>query len=61
MIRSNGELRIIDFGFAQILSPNMKSSFSYCGTPYYLPPEFIKKLTILGIDWVSYELIKFRF
>jgi MAP/microtubule affinity-regulating kinase len=44
MIRSNGEMRLIDFGFSEILPRESGSKPKFCGTPYYIPPEFLKKL-----------------
>ena len=48
MIRSDGRLKLIDFGFSEILPRNLNENFRFCGTPYYYPPEFIRKIPYHG-------------
>jgi protein kinase A len=38
MICANGYLKLIDFGFAKIVS---KRTFTICGTPEYIAPEIL--------------------
>ena len=43
MVKKDRTIRLIDFGFSEIISNNNSQSFSFCGTPYFVPPEFLKK------------------
>ena len=43
MIKKDGEIRLIDFGYSTIKSDNSTEKQRFCGTPYYFPPEFILK------------------
>jgi len=40
MINSDGNIKLIDFGFAKFAQ---KKSFTLCGTPNYMAPEIIEK------------------
>jgi len=42
LINQNGEVKIIDFGFAVKCDSKEKLS-SYCGTPHYMDPSITKK------------------
>ena len=44
MIRSNLDIKLIDFGFSEILPRKKNEKPKFCGTPYYIPPEFLKKI-----------------
>jgi serine/threonine protein kinase len=49
MIRSNEDINLIDFGFSEIIKNDHKDQIKCCGTPYYIPPEFVDKSTPHGI------------
>lgn len=54
MIRTNEEINLVDFGFAEMISKT--STLHSCGTPYYIPPEFIKNSKTQGsfpISWFA--------
>jgi len=62
LIDKHGYLKIVDFGFAKIVSPHQRT-WTICGTPEYLAPEVILRHghTFL-VDWwclgvLTYELI----
>ena len=38
MIHSDGYLKLIDFGFAKVVT---KRTFTICGTPEYIAPEIL--------------------
>ena len=44
MIKSNLTIKLIDFGYGNILKDPFQKFKRYCGTPYYMPPEMIKKI-----------------
>lgn len=39
LLASNGQLRVVDFGFAKVLPEGR--TFTFCGTPDYMAPEMI--------------------
>lgn len=43
MLNSNGYLTLVDLGFAKKLTPGQKT-FTFCGTPEYIPPEVLKNI-----------------
>lgn len=49
MIKKSGQVQIIDFGFSEKLPKPYSEMFHYCGTPFYLPPEFIEEIPYTGI------------
>jgi serine/threonine protein kinase len=49
MIKKSGEIQIIDFGFSEMLPKPVTETFHFCGTPLYLPPEFIRQVPYTGI------------
>jgi serine/threonine protein kinase len=40
--------KLIDFGFSEVLPRPSNAETKYCGTPYYLPPEFVTKEKLDG-------------
>lgn len=54
MMRSDNKVQIIDFGHSEILPRPEVRPMIYCGTPYYMPPEFINKQYF---DSKSYQYI----
>ena len=34
---------LVDFGYSEIIPRPKGIEIKYCGTPFYVPPEFIKK------------------
>ena len=40
MVDNNGYLRVVDLGFAKQVPP-AKKTWTFCGTPEYIPPEII--------------------
>jgi cGMP-dependent protein kinase len=40
MVDNNGYLRVVDLGFAKQVPPG-KKTWTFCGTPEYIPPEII--------------------
>ncbi len=40
MVATNGYLKLVDFGFAKRLG-RTENTWTFCGTPDYLPPEII--------------------
>lgn len=43
MLDNSGHIKLVDFGFAKMLSPNKEErTFTNCGTPAYIAPEIIK-------------------
>lgn len=49
MIRSDGSIKLIDFGYSLNVFHRKGSPSKFCGTPYYIPPEYLRKENILGI------------
>ena len=48
MIDPYKSVKLIDFGYSEILPRDKPSEIKLCGTPYYIPPEFIKGLPFNG-------------
>ena len=40
MVDNNGYVRLVDLGFAKKVPPGHKT-WTFCGTPEYIPPEII--------------------
>merc|ERR1711915_116304 len=40
MVDNNGYVRLVDLGFAKLVPPGHKT-WTFCGTPEYIPPEII--------------------
>ena len=47
LIKSNYEIKIIDFGFG-MYNPEKKLQKFFCGTPNYMPPEIAEKKPYVG-------------
>jgi serine/threonine protein kinase len=52
MIHKDHSVKLIDFGYGQVILRFPKLLNRYCGTPYYMPPEMIKKIPYDGKVWV---------
>ena len=48
VLDTKNRCKLIDFGFSEVLPRDPSTKTKYCGTPYYLPPEFILKSKIDG-------------
>ena len=46
LINNKGIVKIIDFGFATESQNKLRM---YCGTPSYMPPEMVNKITYYGM------------
>ena len=46
MVDNNGYVRLVDLGFAKRVPPGHKT-WTFCGTPEYIPPEIISNKGIL--------------
>lgn len=51
MIRPDGSVKLIDFGYAELLPRAHSAPVKFCGTPYYMPPEFILNQYFNGTFW----------
>ena len=49
IIDSELNLKLIDFGFAAVISRTKLQSF-FCGTPSYMPPEIVQKKEYIGFN-----------
>jgi len=47
LIDSNGEIKLIDFGFA-VKSKNKERLTANCGTPHYMDPDLASKNPYIG-------------
>lgn len=43
MVENDLSVRLVDFGYSELVPRPKGKSPRYCGTPFYVPPEFIKK------------------
>ena len=41
IIDKNDKITLIDFGYSEKIPRDANQPFRCCGTPYYIPPEFI--------------------
>lgn len=58
LLKSNGELRLADFGYAAHLSSRTESRKSVVGTPYWMAPELIKNQPYsFGVDIWSLGIV----
>ena len=48
MITPDKKVKLIDFGYSEILPRVQVDEIQFCGTPYYIPPEFIKSAYFKG-------------
>ena len=46
---------LVDFGYSEIIPRPKGTSINYCGTPFYVPPEFIKKEKSRGINIIEFN------
>lgn len=43
MVAPDLSVRLIDFGYGKVLRQSGERLSKYCGTPYYMPPEIIRR------------------
>lgn len=48
IVGSDLSVRLIDFGYSEVVSEQSNPTTRFCGTPYYFPPEFILKRAAAG-------------
>lgn len=48
MVDLKQEVSLIDFGYSTYCQNKESILYRYCGTPYYMPPEMIKKIGYKG-------------
>jgi serine/threonine protein kinase len=53
MIRSDGSIKLIDFGYSLNVNSPKGSPSKFCGTPYYIPPEYLRKDATLGTIYIN--------
>lgn len=53
MIRSDGSIKLIDFGYSLNVNSPKGSPSKFCGTPYYIPPEYLRKEAALGTIYIT--------
>jgi serine/threonine protein kinase len=52
-------LKLGDFGFATLVTPEKKLE-QYCGTPIYAAPEVEQTLCLMRIDWSIFSLMEIQ-
>jgi len=63
MIDRDGNIKLIDFGFAKELPNSSEKAYTNCGSPYYISPEVIKgighsfKADVWSLGVLIFELI----
>jgi serine/threonine protein kinase len=57
MITPELQTTLVDFGYSEVVPQPKGSPVKLCGTPFYVPPEFIKKEAVRG----NYFLFLFIF
>jgi protein kinase A len=58
LLDAEGYVKVVDFGFAKVID---KRSYSFCGTPEYMPPEIMMcKPHHLPCDWWSIGILVFE-
>jgi serine/threonine protein kinase len=65
LISKNGDLKLTDFGYAKVVSPNNMVQ-TFCGSPLYMAPEIIKakgendytvKADLWSVGCIFYEMV----
>ena len=41
LLDAEGYIKMVDFGFAKVLTPEARRTYTLCGTPEYLAPELV--------------------
>jgi len=61
LIDAEGYLKVVDFGFAKLLTETETRTWTICGTPEYLAPEIIAcKGHSFPVDWWAYGCLLFE-
>ena len=48
MVLPNLRIKLIDFGYGEVIKEANQLFKKFCGTPYYMPPEIIEKKSYNG-------------
>ena len=56
MIQQDHKISLIDFGYGKVITHKHELLIKYCGTPYYMPPEMIKKIVYNRKRFISDNL-----
>ena len=48
MVKDNLSVTLVDFGYSEVIPRPKGIGVKFCGTPFYVPPEFIKKDKVHG-------------
>jgi serine/threonine protein kinase len=54
MVKSDLEVKLVDFGYSEVIPRPKGKQTKYCGTPFYVPPEFIKQEPSRGIQFIAF-------